>query len=257
MHTGQTAAPAIWSTALQVHSYDVDVTRCATVPSLCRNFLEAAWNHAESLGVGFNHLAQQDRVWVLSRLLVEIKRRPRWGETIKLSTWPRGINSLFAMREFNYLDSTDNLLCAGTSGWLVLNRTNRRPQRIQALLENLPATNRRAAARDPEKLSARACAGVSIASTARPSDIDVNGHVNSARYIEWVLDTYSLQFHKTHELGQLEVNYLGETLSGDSLTTWSEETAPSRWHHSIMRGPGTEVCRAQLSWQPAAPGERR
>lgn len=62
----------IWTEPLQIRSYDVDFSRHATSSSLCRHFLEAAWNHAEALGVGFDRLAAEGKFWVLSRLRMEL-----------------------------------------------------------------------------------------------------------------------------------------------------------------------------------------
>ena len=47
-------------------------------------FLEAAWNHAEELGVGFHALGQHGRFWVLSRLRFEAERYPEWGSAVAL-----------------------------------------------------------------------------------------------------------------------------------------------------------------------------
>jgi medium-chain acyl-[acyl-carrier-protein] hydrolase len=252
--------PAVWSTSLQICSYDVDVTRRATVPALCRYFLEAAWNHAEALGVGFSHLAAQQRVWVLSRLLVRIERQPDWGERILLNTWPRGTQSLFAMRDFEFLDAGGTLLASGASGWLVLHLETRRPQRLDFLpqaIQNLPA--KRALERDPEKLARTDSAErQAMVCTARPSDIDVNAHVNSAKYLDWILDSYPFDIHRRLALKLLEVNYLGETRVGDALKVHAVETEPNIWHHSIAKPGGAEVCHAKLSWTnrttpPASP----
>lgn len=255
MEQKQAPGPAIWSTGFQVHSYDVDVTQRATVPSLCRHFLEGAWSHAEALGIGFNDLAKQGRVWVLSRLLLEIRRRPRWGETVIFRTWPRGIESVFAMRDFECADSGGSLHCGGTSAWLVLNQVTRRPQRIQGLLDNIPATSRRMTTRNPSKLPARHFNDASASWAVRPSDIDVNAHVNSVSYVEWMLDTYTLDFHRTHTLERLEVNFTGETVNGDIVNLFSEELAPAQWSHGITTGAGAEVCRGIFSWRETTPEE--
>ena len=74
------AAP-VWVERLKICSYDVDFTRAATSASLCRYFLDAAWNHAEALGVGYCHLQSQDKFWVLSRLRLQVARdQSRHGE---------------------------------------------------------------------------------------------------------------------------------------------------------------------------------
>src|SRR5437016_4491547 len=86
----------VWTERIQIRSYDVDATRRATILSLFRYFLEAAWNHAESLGFGFTKLGAQGKFWVLSRVRLEVMRFPAWGDQVILRTWPRGIQSAFA-----------------------------------------------------------------------------------------------------------------------------------------------------------------
>jgi len=66
-------ANGIWREPLKARSYDVDFAKRARTEAICRWFLEAAWNHAEQLGVGYNELSRQNRLWVLSRLLVQIQ----------------------------------------------------------------------------------------------------------------------------------------------------------------------------------------
>ena len=50
----------IWEEHATIRSYDVDAARNATIESLLRYFQEAAWNHAEHLGVGYSHLRRQN-----------------------------------------------------------------------------------------------------------------------------------------------------------------------------------------------------
>src|SRR5689334_19025143 len=127
----------VWIDNLKVCSYDVDFTRRATCTSLCRYFLEAAWNHAEALGMGFSDLAQKGQFWVLSRLLLEVERYPLWGSALTLRTWPRAVKSVFAMRDFEFVDGTGSRLAAGSSAWLVLDAVSKRPQRLNKLLPSL------------------------------------------------------------------------------------------------------------------------
>src|SRR5215813_912680 len=78
----------IWTEAFRVHSYEVDFEGRATLETLCHYFQEAAWNHAERLGVGYSHLQREQRLWVLSRLLIKIDGYPLWGDAISVRTWP-------------------------------------------------------------------------------------------------------------------------------------------------------------------------
>src|SRR5258708_26681262 len=98
---GNTGADlGVWRESFEVHSYDVDFRKRTTVEAICRAFLEAAWNHAGQLGIGYTELASQNRLWVLARLLIQVHRYPCWGEGLELTTWPRGTSSVFALRDF-------------------------------------------------------------------------------------------------------------------------------------------------------------
>jgi acyl-ACP thioesterase len=247
----------VWSEPLKVLSFDVDLNGLATSVSLCRRFLEAAWNHAEALGVGFSELRRQRNFWVLSRLRLEARRYPAWGSTGTLRTWPREGTALFAMRDFEVLDDTGTVLVAGTSAWLVLDAVSKRPQRVTSLLSGLDGLSARAAlARDPGKLPGGDAWDGHSAVTARYMDVDVNGHVGSTRYIGWMLDAYPIEFHRAHHVRLLEVNYLGETIAGEGLSVRTRQTGPAEFCHSLAKDSGGEVCRARIEWMPSPEGGR-
>ncbi|HEV2392197.1 MAG TPA: acyl-ACP thioesterase domain-containing protein [Verrucomicrobiae bacterium] len=246
---GQIIEPGVWTEHFTVHSYDVDFKHAASLEALCRYFLEAAWNHAEALGVGFKNLLSQKKVWVLSRLLVKLERCPRWGDAVVLKTWPRLSTQVLALRDFEMLTPLGAPLAAGTSAWLVLDATTRKPQRLGKILSALGTlSGRRVLDTNPAKLTAFDAGSEVLRARVRYSDIDLNGHVNSARYIGWIFDSYSLEFHAAHFASLCEVNYLGETLAGSEISMRSNESVPGHFSHSLTKPSGDEVCRARVKW---------
>ncbi len=250
--------PLSWTEPLTIHSYDVDCTRQATLEALCRYFLEAAWNHAEALGFGFSHLAREGKVWVLSRLVVELDARPGWGEQLTLNTWPRGVQGIFALRDFELLAANGSRAAGGSSAWLILDARSRRPQRIEKFLTPILPVDKRATEREPEKItgfvnSSRPgeITGLSLTARswpARYSDVDLNGHVNSARYIGWLMDSYSAEWHARHAPRRLEINYLGESHSGEMLSVITEQAGTQEFLHAICKAQSQEACRARILW---------
>jgi len=243
---------AVWTEKFKVHSFEVDLAKRGTLESLCRHFQEAAWNHAEYLGVGYERLRQENRVWVLARLLVKIERHPLWGETITVQTWPRqSQSSVFALRDFQMFDSAGGCLVSGASSWLVLDATSRRPQRVDKLISAIDGlSNRRALDQEPQKLDAIPMQPATTQLTVRYSDIDVNGHVNNSRYIGWLMDSCTVDFHRTHAVRRLEINYLGETKGEETVSLFSQEVAPGEYSHSIKKNKdGMETCRAKVLWR--------
>jgi len=253
------AETSIWTEPLKIRSYDVDFTRRATCASLCRHFLEAAWNHAEALGVGFQHLGKQGKFWVLSRLRIEVRRSPEWGSVVSLRTWPRATKALFAMRDFEVTDEGETTLAAGTSAWLVLDATSKRPQRLNVLLAGLAGLDGKAVlGRDPEKLAVDQEGEEAFSLKVRYADIDVNRHVNSSRYIDWMLDAYPLEFHRRQLLRVLEINFLSETLEDELLSVRTRRIGAGAYGHSLRKADGSEICRARLEWEetPSSASER-
>lgn len=245
----------LWTELLRIRSFDVDSTRHATLISLYRYFLDAAWNHAEALGIGFEYLQTQNRFWVLSRLLLEVKDYPLWGSVITLRTWPRLVKTVFAMRDFEILDKDGVRIAAGSSAWLVLDAASKRPQRVNKLAAAMPNLSEHAAlGRDPEKLSDLDGWDEVYSAPVRYTDIDVNRHVNASQYVGRILDAYPAGFLGHHSACRLEVNYVGETLEGETLSVRTRRTADGVFQHSLTKADGTEVCRARLNWQTRASG---
>jgi acyl-ACP thioesterase len=243
------AEAGVWTECVAIHAYEADFKHHATLDSLCRCFLEGAWNHAEYLGVGFHQLAAQQKFWVLSRMTIEMERYPCWGDQLKFKTWPRGTSSIFALRDFEIYDSDEMRLGGGTSAWLVLDTKNKRPQRLEKLLASVHELHgKMALGQDAQKLTKTGVEITTMSATAHYSDIDANGHVNSARYIGWILDSYSLDFHREHRARRLEINYVAETLGGESVSVSTNQTSANEFAHSIIKSNGQEVCRARVFW---------
>ena len=55
--------------------------------------------------------------------------------------------------------------------------------------------------------------------TVKCSDIDFNIHTNSARYIKWQIDTYSLDDFKDRQIKRFDINYLQEALYGETIVS--------------------------------------
>lgn len=254
--TSLSSESPLWTEQLRIRSFDVDFTRRATLISLYRYLLDAAWNHAEALGIGFEYLQAQNRFWVLSRLLLEVKAYPLWGSVITLRTWPRLVKTVFAMRDFEILDYDGLRIVAGSSAWLVLDAATKRPQRVNKLAAAMPNLSDHAAlGRDPEKLPDLESWNGVYSAAVRYTDIDVNRHVNASQYVGRILDSYPAGFLAHHSAHRLEVNYVGETLEGETLSVRTRQTADGVFQHSLTKADGAEVCRAQLNWQTRASGD--
>lgn len=96
--------------------------------------------------------------------------------------------------------------------------------------------------------------GAKLESTfiASYNDIDVNGHLNSVKYIEHVLDLFSLDWYSTHRLSRIDVAYVAEAHYGDRINLYTEGSALEkavRVAKVADDGSETEVCRVQVKFE--------
>ena len=66
---------------------------------------------------------------------------------------------------------------------------------------------------------------------ANYSVVDVLGHVNNARYIEWVMDCFPFERFKSHQLAWLQINYNNEVRAGETvqICAGARQGDASRW----------------------------
>lgn len=214
----------IWAETCQVRFADIDCSDRLTVASVFNFFQEAAISHAENLGVGRDSMARTGQVWLLSRMSVLVDRRPQYGETVTVRTWPRGGEKLFAVRDYDIRDAADVPVVRGRSGWLVIDMEKRRPLRPQSIMDNLPQNEGvDALPSGAAGLSQREDLRKTAERAAAYSDLDYNGHVNNVSYIRWIQDALDPKLLENASQMRLDINYLNETLPGDIVQIW---TAP-------------------------------
>ena len=78
------------------------------------------------------------------------------------------------------------------------------------------------------------------------NDVDINGHINSVKYIEHVLDLWDMAWYKEHGIKRFEIAYVAEAHAGDKLSFYMEEENASTFNVRIVRGDGTECCRSKI-----------
>lgn len=230
-------------------SYDVDPHQTARLPALCRFMQEAAYHHAGHLGLGHSYLAKRGLAWVLARLRIEVDRLPLWGDTIHIRTWPSGRDRLFFYRDFEITLEGERVLLA-SNAWALIDIEKRERANSDIYLNDEFPEGERVLDSRPARLKGCSCVeGVTTPVTY--GDLDLNGHVNNVRYIEWILNSLPLGFHEMHTVQALECNFLAEAVYGQSVSVCSEATAPLEFSHSV-RSNDVELFRARSVWEKAS-----
>jgi acyl-ACP thioesterase len=238
-----------WIDTYQIHSYEADVTARATASALLQFMQESAWNHAEHLELGYSHLVKKNLAWVMARLSLHIKTLPKWHETITLNTFPSGRDKLFAYRDFRITSQKDDVLAIGTTTWLVIDINRRRPQRTDTYFHiNDWGEYERSYPGFAPKVDAFEAADSTTNRRVHYSHLDVNGHLNNVKYLDFVLDSFSPDFRAENDLVELDMNFTNEALLGDQIKIQTFEK-DGDFLHALYRDAGqTELCRLKTVW---------
>lgn len=235
-----------WRVEQTICSYDVDPHQTVRLPALCRFMQEAAYHHAEHLGLGHAFLSAKGMAWVLARQRIEIDHLPKWGDTVRIRTWPSGRDRLFFYRDFEITNGDGKRVLLASLSWSLIDVKKRERVHPDVYLSvDLPVGAKVFDSR-PGRVKGCVCSG-GQSMPVTYGDLDMNGHVNNVRYIEWVLNSLPLEFHQMNTLRELEVNYLAEAIYGHAVVVCSEETEALHFAHAITTDDA-EIFRARSGW---------
>lgn len=202
----------IWEEELRVNAFECDPAGYWKPAAFFQHLTEIAGRHATQLGFGFLEMLEKDHFWVLSRFKIIFHAYPRPEDWIRVRTWPKTIQQkLFFIRDFQVETLDGKALASASSAWLVIDRHSRRmipTSRLDLDLPHLP--ERQAVEESLEKISLAEELEERLQARAGYSALDVLGHVNNGRYVEWVCDTLGTERLLNQRPAWMQVNYINE-----------------------------------------------
>ena len=177
---------------------------------------EAAARHSALLGSGQADLEKLNLFWAVSRHKVQITRLPRLGENLRVQTWPMPTTKTAYPRAVVALDEAGRELFRVISLWVIMDKATRAlvlPGKSGVLVDG---TVRGGELTVPHGLIPRDLAQSTLR-TVTYSCLDRNGHMNNTRYLDWVEDLLSSDFHRDHPAAEITLCYTTEALEGEQI----------------------------------------
>ena len=223
---------------------------------LGNHLLNAADFHSNDRGYGMNYLMPRHKTWVLSRLAIEMTEMPKSYDKFYVETWVESAMKYFTSRDFKICNDEEVYGC-GRSFWAMIDTDTRQPVDIFSINDGLIKEYIEAEKSCPIAASSR----VKMSHEAKLvrsidtyyNDVDINGHINSVKYIEHVLDLFDLDYYKTHFLQRFEIAYVAESHQGDKLNFYLETVGDEEYCIKITKmckksGNEVEVVRSKAKF---------
>jgi len=206
----------MYSFTSRIRYSEVDENEELSLGGMINYMQDCSTFQSEDLGLGIGYLARNHRAWWLSSWQIVIARRPRFGETVTIGTWPYDFKGMYGYRNFTIRDPDGNYLVKANSVWFFFDTAAGRPVRVRdedirgygtGEEPKLPMEYAERRIRLPEVYKE----GAPVAVTRY--HIDTNHHVNNAQYVELARECLPDDMN----IRQVRVEYKKAAVLGDIL----------------------------------------
>jgi medium-chain acyl-[acyl-carrier-protein] hydrolase len=228
--------------------FHVDLNGELPIDLLGNSLINTADFHSDPRGFGVTFLKEKNCTWVLSRLAVEINRPPRIYEKFQIETWCEKIYRFFTDRNFIIYGEDGEKIGYARSVWAVINLTTRKPLDLLSLesghLADYIETEMQCPIEKPSRIKLHE--GEMVRQyKAQYSDIDINGHFNSIKYMQHILDLFPAERYRKQHVQRFEIAYVAESTENDTLSFYKEEVNENNINIEVKRKDEV-ACRCKI-----------
>lgn len=212
----------VYERELLLDSGHVDRFRRLRTSALFILFQRMSGAHTEALGMGRGRTADRGLLWVVARQHALVGRMPEYGERVLLRTWPGRMMRVLFPAYYELLAHDGETLVRASAVWALMDRRTRAtafPEEYGIEVEGvetgreLPYLTRIGPRPTPN----------SFDFTVPNSYVDLNEHMNNARYFDMVEDRLPA-VNAGKVLCEAHVEYSGEVRFGETVhVVWGEE----------------------------------
>ncbi len=184
------------------------------------NFMQdAATIHASNMGISRDVLIEKyQTIWILARCLINLKRPIRAYEKVTIDTWHRGFHGPIWYRDFKFTVDGE-VVGNATNVWVTADAITHKMKKPEGFEEinTLSANPDRSLGITIGKLKIPDDLFATDERLVRYSDLDINCHLNNAKYGDLVCDAIAMNEKSPCYFSKLQINYNNESLPGEKI----------------------------------------
>ena len=169
---------------------------------------------------------------------------------LRIETWVESAMRYFTSRNFRVVGEDGQVFGYGRSIWAMIDTETRQPTDLFAIdngaINNWIEKDKECPIDKGGRVKMGDEAQLVRTIDTNYSDIDINGHINSVKYIEHVLDLWDIDWYQQHAIKRFEIAYVAEAHQGDKLSFYKEQIAENEYCVRICKDDNVETCRSKV-----------
>lgn len=216
------------------------------LPSLILLSLQVSGSQSAQLGVSDKEILEKyNLVWIITEYDIDVIRLPRFAEEITIETDALSYNRLFCYRRFTIYDESGQAIIQMLASFALMDRDSRKVHSV-----------------DPEmvapyqsEFSKKIIRGPKYTNLDNPTskdyhvrfyDLDMNGHVNNSKYLDWIFEVMGADFLMNHIPQKINLKYVKEVRPGGMISSSYELDGLQSCHQ--VTSQGVVNAQALIQW---------
>ena len=217
------------------------------LPDVILLSLQVSGMQSIELGVSDKAILEDyNLVWIITEYDIEVVRLPRFAEEITIETEALSYNRLFCYRRFTIYDEAGQELVHMMATFVLMDRDSRKVHAVEPeIVAPYQSDFDKKLIRGPKYESLEE--PFSKDYHVRFYDLDMNGHVNNSKYLDWIFEVMGADFLTQYIPKKINLKYVKEVRPGGVITSAVERTGLESKHEIIS--DGATNAQAIITWQ--------
>ena len=217
------------------------------LPDVILLSLQVSGMQSIELGVSDKTILEDyNLVWIITDYDIEVVRLPRFAEEITIETEALSYNRLFCYRRFTIYDEAGQELIHMMAPFVLMDRDSRKVHAVEPeIVAPYQSDFDKKLIRGPKYESLEE--PFSKDYHVRFYDLDMNGHVNNSKYLDWIFEVMGADFLTHYIPKKINLKYVKEVRPGGVITSAVEWSGLESKHE--ITSDGVTNAQAIITWQ--------
>ncbi|CAG5959384.1 acyl-ACP thioesterase [Streptococcus pneumoniae] len=217
------------------------------LPDVILLSLQVSGMQSIELGVSDKAILEDyNLVWIIAEYDIEVVRLPRFAEEITIETEALSYNRLFCYRRFTIYNEAGQELIHMMATFVLMDRDSRKVHVVEPeIVAPYQSDFDKKLIRGPKYESLEE--PISKDYHVRFYDLDMNGHVNNSKYLDWIFEVMGADFLTHYIPKKINLKYVKEVRPGGVITSAVERAGLESKHE--ITSDGVINAQAIITWQ--------